>query len=69
VVIGTFAQDGVPAETSLGTLQDEKFKQQVVIMDRNAPFLVMVHLVEGVIGVGPEATGGHHINSLNMGWR
>jgi TolB-like protein len=49
-----FAQDGDPGEPGLGTFQDQEFEQEPVVVDRHAPFLVMVGLVEW-IAAGPGA--------------
>jgi hypothetical protein len=62
-VVLPFAQDGGPAETSLCTLQDEKFEQEAIIVDGNAPFLIMVSQVERIVCVSPEAASSRRFKS------
>jgi len=50
------AQDRDPGKPGLGALQDQEFKQQAVIMDRDSPFQIMVGLIER-IAARPGAAG------------
>ena len=42
-----FPEDRLPAKSRLGALQDEKLEPQPVVMDQNAPFLVVIGDAEG----------------------
>ena len=35
-------QDGFPAQAGLGAFEDEKFKEPAVVVDRHAPFCIVV---------------------------
>jgi len=41
-VILAFSQDGQPTQTRLGTLEDEHFKEPLVIVERQPPFSVVI---------------------------
>jgi len=41
-IVLPFLQNGGPTQAGLGAFQDEKLKQFAIIMDRNAPFLVVI---------------------------
>lgn len=43
LLIGSaFAEDRFPTKTSLGSLKDQELEESAIVMDRNAPFLVMI---------------------------
>ena len=46
-------EDGFPAEARLRPFKNQHFKQQPVIMDRNAPFHVVILVVEVFSGSDP----------------
>ena len=50
----TFAQNRVPAQSGLSAFQNEEFKQSNVIVQRNAPFSIMI--VDEVVIGGPRAS-------------
>src|SRR3974390_2251438 len=57
-----FLENGVPTETGLGALEDEEFEPAAVVVDGDAPFLVVVTDAEGISGPGAadEFFGGGH---------
>jgi hypothetical protein len=55
-VVFPFAQDGLPAQASLGALKDQEFKERVVVVQRYAPFVIVVG--DGGLGFRPRATEG-----------
>jgi hypothetical protein len=41
-ICGTLLQDGNPAQTGLGALQDNEFEETAVVVQRHAPFFIVV---------------------------
>ena len=50
-----FVKHTFPGKAGLEGFQKQHFEQLPVLMDRSAPFLIMVPDVPGIVGVGPEA--------------
>src|SRR5262245_58444198 len=62
-VILPLLQNGDPAQPSLGAFENEKLKQEAVIMHGHAPFLVVIRNVE--ITFGPRAAVRHTSAALS----
>src|SRR5262249_16317770 len=41
-VVFPLSQDSVPAQPSLGSLQDQKLEQRAIIMQRHTPFAIVI---------------------------
>jgi hypothetical protein len=54
VVLSLF-QDGNPAQAGLGAFENQELEQQAVVVNRHAPFMVMIGDVK--ISFGPGAAG------------
>ena len=62
-----FLEDGGPAEARLGAFEDEEFEKGAVVVDGDAPFVVVVVEHEWV-GAGPGAAGlGRHGSEVECG--
>ena len=48
-------ENALPGEPRLEALQNQHFKQPPVVVDGDAPLLVMVSDIQGIFGVGPAA--------------
>src|SRR5690606_7707922 len=55
-VISPLLENRRPAQARLRTLENQEFKQLAVIVDRHAPFPVMVPLIKQAAVGGPSAT-------------
>ena len=62
-VVLTFVQDGLPAQPRLGVIEHEQLEQLTIIMDRRAPFVVVV-FDHKLIVAGPFATFFHGLFSI-----
>ena len=62
----TFAavEDGAPGESGLRAFEDEEFEEGAVVVQRDAPILVVVFLHERVVA-GPIASG-HRFHSTSI---
>ena len=65
-IAGALAQNGVPAKAGLRAFENQEFKEHAVVMDRNAPFLVVISDVPFV--AGPMAAT-HEIWRIGIGQR
>ena len=51
-----FAENQLPGQAGLGAFEDKELEQALVVVEGNAPFVVVVG--DGSGGVGPLATAG-----------
>src|SRR2546428_157391 len=49
-------QDRDPAEAGLGTFEDQELEQRTVVVNRDAPFLIVVADIDGVCSTPPTAS-------------
>src|SRR5204863_1177639 len=52
------AEDRQPAQTGLGALQGQHLEEVAVVVDGDAPLLVVIRQVQRIVG-GPAAADGH----------
>ncbi len=54
-VVFAFAQNGYPAQTRLGAFETKEFEQFAIVVNRRAPFVIVIVLVEFIVAAPPAA--------------